>query len=205
MIANVTPDEPAEVDRLINGGHDELSLLFARHRNSLKKMVSLRISAPLQARVDDSDVIQDGYLEAARLLPDYIENPDLPPSIWIRRIVKQSLSRHIRFHVDTAKRSTRRENENYLEAGADTSSMVFALADSISSPASQVVKEEAISEIWRLLESVDPCEREVLCLKQIEGLTFEEVAAELDMGISSVKRRFQRAVIRLSKLAAHLA
>lgn len=205
MLPNLVHDESAEVARLLDNGNDELAQLFIRYDEDLKRMVRFRLSAPLQARVDESDVIQDGYLEAARLLPEYLESQDVPPSIWIRRMVRQSLSRHIRFHVNTEMRSTKRENENRWLLSAESSSMVFDIADSISSPHSRVANQEMFASIWKLLDSLDPVEREILCLKQLENLTFQQVADELSMDVSAVKRRFQRAVLELGKRAAHLA
>ena len=204
MISKVIENESSGVNRLQSGGEEELSYLFDRHRADLKKMVKTRISAPLQARTDASDIVQDGYLEAARQLPEYLETPDLPPLMWIWRIVRQTLSRHIRFHVNTSMRSTQREIDNNGFADTESSPVAFALADSISSPSSQVARQETYTEVLQLLETLDPLDREVLSLKQLEGLTFQQVATQLDMDVSAVKRRFQRAILRLGNLAGHL-
>ena len=37
--------------------------LFDRYRDRLKRMIHVRLSRRLQGRVDDSDVLQEAYLE----------------------------------------------------------------------------------------------------------------------------------------------
>ena len=59
--------DDSELLRLAAGGDQEaLRVLFSRHRDRLKRMVHLRLSRRLAGRVDDSDVLQEAFLEAAR-------------------------------------------------------------------------------------------------------------------------------------------
>ena len=49
--------------------------LLVRYRDRLRRMVTLRFDPRLRGRVDASDVIQDGYLDAMRRLDEFIQNP----------------------------------------------------------------------------------------------------------------------------------
>lgn len=204
MLSETSHSIDREIDCLREGGESALSEMFVEYDADLKKMVRYRMSAALRARIGESDVIQEGYLEAARQLPAYLESCSILPSVWIRRIVRLALARQIRFHVQTAQRSVECEYEDGLPV-ADSSSMVFAVADSITSPHSRIARQEVHAEIQQLLESLDPVQRDVLCLKQLENLTFRQIADELDMHISAVKRKFEKALLELGRRAAHLA
>ena len=66
------------VDSVRNGDHTALESALARHRDYLRRVVSLRMGDLVQACVDPSDVVQDAHLEAMRRVDDYVSNPTLP-------------------------------------------------------------------------------------------------------------------------------
>ena len=70
--------------RAANGDETALTQLFSRYRKRLKQMVRLRLNRLLQGRVDDSDILQETYLEAAKRLPDYLANQCLSHKGWKR-------------------------------------------------------------------------------------------------------------------------
>ena len=53
------------------GDQEALRDLFSRYRDRLKRMVHLRLSRRLAGRVDDSDVLQEAFLDIARRLDEY--------------------------------------------------------------------------------------------------------------------------------------
>src|SRR4051795_8098612 len=75
--------------------------LFARYRDRLKRMVHLRLSRRLQGRVDDSDVLQEAYLEVARRLDEYLREPKLPFFLWLRHLTALKLAEVHRRHLGT--------------------------------------------------------------------------------------------------------
>src|SRR5688500_2190501 len=67
-------DASADTDllqRAVRGDAPALHDLFSRYRARLKRMVHLRLSRRLQGRVDDSDVLQEAFLEVSRRLTEY--------------------------------------------------------------------------------------------------------------------------------------
>src|SRR5262249_53788137 len=76
-----------ELLQLAATGHQQaLQDLFARYRNRLKRMVRLQLSRRLQGRVDDSDVLQESFLEISKKLPEYVQQPTLPFFLWLRHM-----------------------------------------------------------------------------------------------------------------------
>src|SRR4051812_29468426 len=78
--------------------------LFARHRDRLRRMVDLRLDRRLLGRVDASDVVQEGYVDAVRRLPDYLADPQLPLFLWLRLVVGDRLGKIHRQHLGTQAR-----------------------------------------------------------------------------------------------------
>ena len=82
----------------------------------------LRLDPRLQGRVDASDVIQEGYLDAMRRLDEYIRDPSVPFYLWLRFLVGQRVHEQHRRHLGTPGRDAGREVSLYRGAmpGAST-------------------------------------------------------------------------------------
>src|SRR5262249_60433036 len=86
------PEELAALlDRAAAGDTAAVAELFSRYRRRLKRMVRLRLSRHLQGRLDDSDILQEALLEAARRLPEYLRDKPLPFFLWLRHLTSEKL------------------------------------------------------------------------------------------------------------------
>ena len=102
-----------EMLRRARGGDAEaINSLFAMNRQRLVRMVRCRLDPRLYGRVDDSDVIQEAYLEAARRLDDYFQQPRAPFFLWLRSLVGYKLLEIHGRHLGVAARSVAREISN---------------------------------------------------------------------------------------------
>src|SRR3954465_8635607 len=95
--------------RAASGDQDALRELFDRHRDRLKRMVHLRLSRRLQGRVDDSDVLQEAFLDVSQRLAQYAPDPKLPFYLWLRHLTGLKLSEVHRRHLGTQLRDADRE------------------------------------------------------------------------------------------------
>ena len=166
-------------------------------------IVALRLTPQLAARIDPSDVLQDAFVEANRRLPEFLEESKVSPMTWLRQITRQTLSVLYRSHIGTAQRDINREACRIF-ASPDAHSMVIEIEESVTSPHSAAVREEARDGLREILAGMDDVDREVLSLKTLEQKTYSEVAAELDIPVTVARKRFQRAIVRIGRLATHL-
>jgi RNA polymerase sigma-70 factor, ECF subfamily len=140
--------EPDELDDLLkraaSGDRQALNRLFDLYRSRLKKMVRLRLNRRLQGRVDDSDILQDAYLEAARRLPGYLQAPRAPFFLWLRRITGDKLLEVHRTHLGTQMRDVGREISLHRGAlpPANSASLAAQLFGRLTSPSQAAVKAE---------------------------------------------------------------
>jgi RNA polymerase sigma-70 factor (ECF subfamily) len=200
MMADVTPDS-AETQRLLQqvcaGDASAFGALFARHRSYLRQVIELRLDPRLRARVDPSDVVQETQLEAFRRLPDYLERRPMAFRLWLRKTACERLLTTQRHHRGAARRSVRREVPL-----PDGSSLQLAqqLLDPGLSPSQQAQRNELVRRVRQAVGRLSETDREILLMRNLEGLSNQEVAQILQMDPATASQRYGRALLRLRKL-----
>lgn len=199
-------DDSALLTSAAGGDQQALSELFERYRSRLKKMIRLRLNRRLQGRVDDSDVLQDAFLEAARRLPTYLADPQAPFFLWLRRITGDKLLEIHRTHLGTQARDAGREVSLHRGAlpAANSVSLAAQLLGQLTSPSQAALKAEMRIQLQEALNSLDPLDREILALRHFEQLSNVEAAQELDLETSAASKRYIRALARLQKILREL-
>jgi RNA polymerase sigma-70 factor (ECF subfamily) len=202
-----TEDSPEDSDlsrRAAAGEEEALRALFMRHRDRLKRMVRLRLSRRLAGRVDDSDVLQESYLEVARRLGEYARNPARPFFLWLRHMTALKLAEVHRRHLGTRLRAADREVT--LHRGGrpldDTVSLADQLLGTLTTPSQAAIKAETRRLVREALNGMDPIDREVLTLKHFEQLSTAEIGEALGMSKAGAGSRYLRAIKRLREILA---
>jgi RNA polymerase sigma-70 factor, ECF subfamily len=184
------------------GDQEALRQLFSHYRDRLKRMVHLRLSRRLQGRVDDSDVIQEAFLEISKKLPEYVQAPQLPLFLWLRHMTGLKLAEVHRRHLGTQLRDADREVS--LHRGglpeADSVSLAAQLLGKLTTPSQAAIKAEQRIYVQEALNSMDPIDREVLALKHFEQLSTSEIAEVLGMSKAGAGSRYLRAIKRLREI-----
>jgi RNA polymerase sigma-70 factor (ECF subfamily) len=173
-----------------------------QYRDHLRRMVSLRMDPRLQGRVDPSDVIQEGYLDAALRLEEYARDPAVPFVIWLRFLIGQRILKEHRRHLGVKVRDVGREVS--LDRGsmpeANTVVLAARLLGDLSSPSELASRAERKIRLQRALEAMDPIDREILVLRHFEQMNNGEAALVLGLDKSAASKRYIRAVVRLKRI-----
>ncbi len=185
------------VRRALAGDRRAFDELLESYRPRLRRMIELRISTELRARVDASDVIQETFLEASERLADYATQPKTSFFLWVRYLARQRLVSLYRHHVDVKARDARRELSIYNRPGGSSAGIASRLVGNWTSPTKATERAEITRVVEEALEALDPIDREVLVLRHFEQLSNREIAAELDLDVSAASKRYIRAVGRL--------
>ena len=190
------------LQRAAAGDEEALRTVFAAHRDRLKRMVHLRLSRRLAGRVDDSDVLQEAFVEVARKLPEYAREPKLPLFLWLRHLTALKLAEVHRHHLGTQLRDADREVT--LHRGglplADSVSLAAQLLGTLTTPSQAAVKAETRLLVQEALNGMDPIDREVLALKHFEQLSTTEIAEVLGLSKAGAGSRYLRAIKRLRSI-----
>jgi len=196
----------ADLKRLTNARGTERQSEFERlldsYRPRLRRMIGLRLDRRVLGRVDESDVIQDAFLEATARLDNYLEKPEIPFFLWIRFLASQRVIQLHRQHLGAEVRRVGRElslgRGDYL--GATSQGIAVQIAARDPSPSTVAAREESLAQIERGLEEMDPVDREVLALRHFEQLTNGEVASVLGLSFGTASKRYLRAIVRLREM-----
>ena len=165
-------------------------------------MVNLRLSRRLASRVGDSDVLQEAFVEVARKLPEYAQDPKLPLFLWLRHLTELKLAEVHRRHLGTQLRDADREVT--LHRGglplADSVSLAAHLLGTRTTPSQAAIKAETRLMVQEALNGMDPIDREVLALKHFEQLSTSEIAGVLGLSKAGAGSRYLRAIKRLRSI-----
>ena len=176
-----------------------LDALFARHRERLRRMVDLRLDRRLLGRVDASDVVQEGYVDAVRRLPDYLADPQLPLFLWLRLVVGDRLGKVHRQHLGTQARDAALEVSLYRAAlpAASSAALAARLLGRHTSPTEAAVRAEQLLRVQEAVNALDPLDREIIALRNFEELSRAEAARALGIEEAAAAKRYMRALKRL--------
>jgi RNA polymerase sigma-70 factor, ECF subfamily len=200
------PSDESDVIRLVErasaGDEPAWAELVARHRDRLKRMVSLRMDRRLQGRIDPSDVIQETCLAASKQIAAYAVNPTMPFFLWLRWIAGQRLIDQHRRHLGAKARGVSREVSLYHGAFPETTSedLAACLMGRVNTPSQEAIRGEQTIRLQEALKSLDPIDREILALRHFEQLSNGEAAAVLGIDKSAASKRYGRALRRLKAL-----
>ena len=201
MPSDSSPDADL-LARSAEGDKEALRELFSRYRDRLKRMVHLRLNRRLQGRVDDSDVVQEAYLNISQKLPEYAREPKLPLFLWLRHMTGLKLAEIHRRHLGTQARDADREVS--LHRGglplADSASLAAQLMGKLTTPSQAAIKAEQRIFVQEALNSMDPIDREVLALKHFEQLSTSEIAEVLGLSKAGAGSRYLRAIKRMREI-----
>jgi len=191
----------ALLQRAADGDGQAVQELLVRHRDRLRRMISVRMDPRLAPRLDPSDVVQEALADASRKLPDYLAQRGCAFYPWLRGIAWERLIQLHRYHIGTQRRSVTREEPGDMEL-PDASTMLLAsrLAGSESSVGARMVRKELRQRVRQALEQLAPGDREVVVLRHLEQLSFQEIAGVLGVTEAAAQSRYRRAVERLHDL-----
>ena len=196
----VQPDSAATrelLQRVRQGDRQAFGELFEGHRPYLVQFVELCLDPRLRPRVDPSDVVQEAQLEAVRRLRDYLDRPGMPFRLWLRHLAHDRLLKLRRHHLATARRARSRE-----VALPDRSSLALAQQLLARGPTAgeQLDQRELAQRVRQALAQLAESDREVLLLRNFEGLSYQEIAYILGIEPAAARQRHGRALLRLHKL-----
>ncbi len=145
--------------------------------------LSLRYTGSEQ---DAMDVTQEVFLRVFRFLPQFQEESRF--STWLYRIAVNANMDFLR----------KRGQANDLSLDAeDEEGLSYDISDLRYNPESQLERIELQQAICQGIQSLPPRMREILILRDISGLTYEEIGRALSIEQGTVKSRLSRARGRL--------
>jgi RNA polymerase sigma-70 factor (ECF subfamily) len=183
---------------------EAVNLLLVEHRERLVRFVRVRLDRRLRGRLDPSDVVQEACAEAARRLPEYERDRQVPFYVWLRYLTGQQLALAYRRHLGTRQRDVKKEVAWNGTDNASADILAEHFAASQTSPSGAVAKAEIRDRMTAALEAMPSDDREVLALRHFEQMSNSEVASVMGLTPSAASHRYAKALVRLKTLMREL-
>ena len=190
----------ALIDRARHGSRSSLGALLQQYRNYLVVLASMQIEKRLQPRVSPSDVVQETMLRAHKNFGQFRGTTEPELLAWLRQILVNNLAKFVEQHMLAARRDVRREvSMQRIGAALEHSTIqLAALVPAATKSPSMAVqqREEAVVLADRLAQLPEDY-REVLVLRNLKGLPFEEIARQIDRSVGATRMLWLRAIDKL--------
>jgi RNA polymerase sigma-70 factor (ECF subfamily) len=186
------------------GAPQPLDRLFETCRNYLNVVAGAYLGNALRAKADASDLVQETMLEAYRDFATFRGSTEAEWLAWLRRILRHNAANLVRHYAQTGKRRVWREVS--LQGPADNSSAAGGIdpADGGESPSQRLIRQERELLVADALARLSEDHREVIVLRNLERLPFDEVARRLGRSRPAVQMLWMRALHHLQETFAEL-
>ena len=187
-------EERELIARLREGQEAAYETLIERFEHPIYNLVSRLTNDP----GDAPDVVQEVFLKVFRNVHSFRGQSSL--KTWIYRIAVNESRNHRRWF------GRHRSHEIGLESAAgDANNCLDWLPDPARSPMELAIDHERETLIEAALAEINPHYRAALVLRELEGLSYEDIAEILETSLGTVKSRILRGREALrQRLTEHL-
>ena len=186
------------VDRFKGGDQGAFEEMVSRYWDRIYAMVHQLLRNPQDAE----EVTQDAFIRAHRGLENF--RGDSAFSTWLYQIAT-NLARNRYWYWWRRKRD---KSISFDQPVGEDSTTTFGevFAADVETPEDAAVTQELIDRIARGMEKLSPKHREILILRNVKNLSYEEISGILQISVGTVKSRIARARESLrSKLGENLS
>ena len=169
------------VRRVQRGDRGAFDALVLKYQHKLVKLVMRYVRNPAEAE----DIAQEAFIKAYRALPQF--RGDSAFYTWLYRIA-----------INTAKNAVVSRDRSPIEYDLDRNNteesydMQGRMKDS-ETPEALVLTDEIRSTVKAAIDSLPDDLKTAIVLRELDGLSYEEIAAAMDCPVGTVRSRIFRA------------
>lgn len=180
-----------------DGADDPRADWLLRHEPWLKVLARLGIDSHFQGKFSASDAVQQTLAAAWRDWSNCRAANDQQRLVWLRKILANQLGQLARHYSAAQRRDVRREVSLECSLAESSKRLERFLAADQRSPSGEAAAHEEQARLAEVLERLPADYRDVLVLRNLQELPFEEVANRLDRSPGAVRMLWVRALARL--------
>jgi RNA polymerase sigma-70 factor (ECF subfamily) len=150
----------------------------------------------LKRHEDAEEIVQDSFVKMHKVLHKF--RGDSKFTTWMYRIVSNYAKNRYRWNKRRGAQSS--FSIDAPLPGTEKESLSLELPGKEQNPRAQSSYNELHKAVYAKLELINPLYKEALILRNLEGLSYEEIAAILDCKMGTVKSRIARGREELREL-----
>ena len=169
-----------------NDDENAIQEIVKRYQNKIFQEFS-----KLHSHEDSSDLTQEALVKMTKSIKN-LKNPE-KFNTWIYKIIKN-------LFYDTLRKKSRNKNSAMTNPiNSDYSDLKECVIDEKKRPDENTLSCELKMKINSAIEDLPELFKTIILLREIDGLSYEEIAALTNLTMGTVKSRLARARIKLKK------
>jgi RNA polymerase sigma-70 factor (ECF subfamily) len=173
------------IERIKAGDMAAYNVMVIRHYDRIFS----RVLQILNNKQDAEEVTQDAFIRAHRGLENF--RGDASFSTWLYQIATNLAHNRYWYWFRRKRDQSISLDQPQREDGSLTLENVMPCAD--ENPAEAVVTQEFVDRVSACMQNLNDKHKEVLILRNVKNLTYDEIAQQLDISVGTVKSRIARA------------
>ena len=175
--ANVSKEDALLVSKAKRGDKPAFELLVRKYQSRVASLIARTVHD--SARVQD--LTQEAFLKAYRALPKF--RGDSAFYTWLYRIA-----------VNTAKNFQLSSSRGVVLSDMEWESVdrLPSTPKETNTPEVRALQRELLGKLQKAIDSLAPTMREAIRLRELEGMTYEEIAEQMACPIGTVRSRIFR-------------
>ena len=175
------------VEQVQKGNKNAFNLLVVRHQNKVMNIVSRYV----KNSGDVADVTQEAFIKAYRALPNF--RGESAFYTWLYRIAVNSAKNYLTSQGRKPPASHVDASEADYYDGSD------ALKEN-NSPERSLLSDELQEKLFSTIDGLPDDLKAAITLREIEGLSYEEIATVMECPVGTVRSRIFRAREAIDKV-----
>jgi len=169
------------VERVQRGDKHAFNLLVNKYQRKLGRLISRFVRDPAEAE----DVTQDAFIKAYRALPTF--RGESAFYTWLYRIGINTAKNHLLANKRRAPTNTPFDTDD-AESFEDAAQL-----HEVTTPENELMSKQVVNVVQASLQQLPEDLRSALTLREIEGLSYEEIANVMNCPVGTVRSRIFRA------------
>jgi RNA polymerase sigma-70 factor (ECF subfamily) len=183
-------DRDADAELMLRFQRGDEEAFAALVRSFQGRVVSLAYRY-LGSAADAEDLAQEVFLRVYRAKERYERSAKF--STWIYRITANASLNHIRG------KKARRNVRGAMPLGAGDDDPADVEDEGAAAPGEQMEKDELARVLRKIVDDLPERQRMAIVLNKYEGLSYEDVAAAMEMSVMAVKSLLTRARVNIKE------
>jgi RNA polymerase sigma-70 factor (ECF subfamily) len=173
------------VSDYINGDEKSIEILIKRHKQRIYNFIFSKV---LERDITE-DVFQDTFIKVIKTLKKGSYNEEGKFLPWVMRIAHNLVIDHFR-----------KSNRMPTFKNTDEFDIFSVLGDGELNVEKQLIKEQILSDLRRLVEELPEDQKEVLIMRMYKDMSFKEIAESTGVSINTALGRMRYSLINMRKL-----